>query len=43
MAGWDQKPVEEVGFLLTPLIGGEITPVTHLFSAIYRGYNSIYK
>ncbi len=35
---WAQTPV--ISRVVTPFIGGEITPVTHLFSAIYRVFST---
>ena len=37
-----QNPVISRGAPITTLIVVKKPPVTHLFSAIYRGYNSIY-
>ena len=36
-------PLPVISRVINSLIGAEIAPVSNLFSAIYRGYNPIYK
>ena len=40
MAGCKAVGLDKVGPL--SVVDGEITPVTHLFQAIYRSYNPVY-